>query len=81
MNIKDPAVHAAAKELAERRGVSLTEAVRQAIDETLVAERAKRDGVAERLLAIGARARTKADATGYVWPCDDDLYDEAGLPR
>lgn len=81
MNIKDPAVHAAAAELARRRGISLTEAVRQAVDEALVAERAKREGMAERLMEIGRRARAKADAEGYVWLTDDDLYDEDGLPR
>lgn len=81
MNIKDPVVHAAARELAERRGISLTEAVRQAIDEALATERAKRAGVAERLLEIGLRASAKADAEGYTWPTDDDFYDELGLPR
>lgn len=81
MNIKDPAVHAAAAELARRRGVSLTEAVRQAIDEALAGERAKQEGLVERLLEIGRRARAKSDAEGYVWPTDDDLYDEDGLPR
>lgn len=81
MNIKDPAVHAAAAELARRRGISLTEAVRQAVDEALVAERAKREGMAERLMEIGRRARAKADAEGYAWLTDDDLYDEDGLPR
>lgn len=35
MNIKDPAIHDAAQQLARARGVSMTEAVRQAIDEAL----------------------------------------------
>lgn len=81
MNIKDPRIHAAARELAQRRGVSMTEAVRQAVDEALAAERAKREGMAERLMEIGRRAKAKADAEGYVWPTDDDLYDEDGLPQ
>lgn len=77
MNIKDPAVHAAAAELARRRGVSLTEAVRQAVDEALAAERAKREGMAERLMEIGRRAAAKR----VPFLTEDDLYDESGLPR
>lgn len=77
MNIKDPAVHAAASELARRRGVSLTEAIRQAVDEALTAERARRDGMAERLMEIGLRAAARS--APYL--TDDDLYDERGLPR
>jgi antitoxin VapB len=81
MNIKDPAVHAAAAELARRRGVSLTEAVRQAVDEALAAERADDETLVADLMEIGRRARAKADAEGFVWLTDDDLYDENGLPR
>jgi antitoxin VapB len=77
MNIKDPAVHAAAAELARRRGVSLTEAVRQAVDDALAVERAKREGMAERLMEIGRRAAAKQ----VPFLTDDDLYDEDGLPR
>ena len=39
MNIKDPQVHAMAKQLAARRGTSVTDAVRQALQ----AERARAD--------------------------------------
>ncbi len=53
----------------------------QAIDETLAAEPAKRDGVAERLPESGARARSKVDSVGHIWPSGDDLYDDSGLPR
>ena len=35
MNIKDPAVHAMAKQLAARRGTSVTDAVRQALQADL----------------------------------------------
>lgn len=77
MNIKDPAVHAAAAELARRRGISLTEAVRQAVDEALAAERAKREGMAARLMEIGRRAAARP----VPYLTDDDLYDEDGLPR
>jgi antitoxin VapB len=81
MNIKDPQVRELARRLAERRGTSLTDAVRQALAEALEREQASREGMAERLLEIGRRAREKADAAGIVFLTDDDLYDEWGLPK
>ncbi len=81
MNIKDPAIHAAAQQLAEARGVSMTEAVRQAIDEALATERGRRDGMAARLLAIGREAREEMDRLGIEPLTDDDLYDDMGAPR
>jgi antitoxin VapB len=81
MNIKDPQVRELARQLAARRGTSLTDAVRQALTEALERERASREGLAERLLEIGRRAREKADAAGVVILTDDDLYDEWGLPK
>ena len=81
MNIKDPEVRELARQLAERRRTSLTDAVRQALAETLERDRSSRAGMAERLLEIGRRARAEADAAGVVFLTDDDLYDERGLPR
>lgn len=82
MNIKDPAIHAAAQRLARARGVSMTEAVRQAIDEALAKEVGIRDEAwMEQVLELGQRARTKADALGIRPLTDDELYDERGLPR
>jgi antitoxin VapB len=77
MNIKDPEVHRLAAELAGRRGTSMTGAVRAALAETLERERAKREGLAERLMEIGRRAAAKP---GPILT-DDDLYDERGLPK
>jgi len=81
MNIKDPEVRELARQLAERRRTSLTDAVRQALAETLERDRSSRAGMAEKLLEIGRRARAEADAAGVVFLTDDDLYDERGLPR
>lgn len=81
MNIKDPEVHALARTLAYRRGTSLTDAVRQALTEALARDHASRRGLADRLMEIGRLARAEADASGWVVLTDDDLYDEAGLPR
>lgn len=79
MNIKDPEVRELARQLAARRGTSLTDAVRQALTETLERDRASREGLAERLLEIGRRSREEFGVDGML--TDDDLYDERGLPR
>lgn len=81
MNIKDPEVRELAIELARIRGVSMTEAVRQAIDEALRHDRHNDDDFVERLLSIGRTARAKADALGIRPLTDDEMYDEAGVPR
>lgn len=81
MNIKDPAIHEAAQRLASARGVSMTEAVRQAIDEALAKQVVVRDGAwMERVLALGRQTRAKADALDIRPLTDDEMYDERGLP-
>ncbi len=77
MNIKDSDVHAAARELARRRGVSLTEAVRQAVAEALSAERAKKKDFLAKVREIQERAALVDEP--YL--TDDDLYDDLGLPK
>jgi antitoxin VapB len=79
MNIKDPQVRELARQLAARRGTSLTDAVRQALTEALEREQASREGLAERLLEIGRRSREEFGVDMIL--TDDDLYDEHGLPR
>ena len=82
MNIKDPAIHAAAQRLAMARGVSMTEAVRQAIDEALAKGVIVRDEAwVERILELGREARAKAEALGITPLTDDEMYDDRGLPR
>ena len=78
MNIKDAAVHAAAAELARIRGVSLTEAVRQAVDEALRHDRNNDDDYVARGLRL---AREIREASSEPLLTDSDLYDERGLPR
>jgi antitoxin VapB len=77
MNIKDPAVRELAEQLAARRHTTMTDAVRQALTETLDRDRASRQGLADRLMAIGEEFR----ARGGTVLTDDDLYDERGLPK
>lgn len=77
MNIKDPAVRELAEQLAARRHTTMTDAIRQALTETLDRDRASRVGMADRLMAIAAAASQYKDD----FLTDDDLYDERGLPK
>lgn len=81
MNIKDPEVREAALRLAAARGISMTEAIRQALDEAIARDRHNDPQFVERLLTIGREARAKMDRLGITPLTDDDLYDEDGLPR
>lgn len=79
MNIKDSAIHEAVQRLARARGVSMTEAVRQAVDEALAKERPVKDEAwVERMLLLATQVRESSDEPFLT---DDDLYDELGLPR
>ena len=77
LNIKDPEVHRMARLLADQRGTSATAAVRQALAEALARHEAHRAGVGARLLRLSERSRKVPEPIRS----DDDLYDEAGLPR
>ena len=86
MNIKDPQVHAMARELAEHRGTSVTDAVRQALRAELDRCRTAAPGQQEEarrqaLLQLLNRCRD------LPWPdqrsgtdLQAELYDETGLP-
>ena len=80
LNIKDSEAHELARELAEARGTSLTEAVRAALKEALERTRTPADVTVDTLDELSAHCaslpvrdtRTAEDILGY---------DEAGLPR
>jgi antitoxin VapB len=81
MNIKDPAVHAMAKELATRRGTSVTDAVRQALSAEL-----ERSQAADALRQAELQALLKRFRQLH-WPegvssqeLQNALYDDQGLP-
>jgi len=76
LNIKDPEVYRLAAELAERRHTSMTDAVRQALEETIAKERAHRSAAIDRAMEATARWR----ASGDTAVADDEMYDENGLP-
>lgn len=86
MNIKDPQVHAMARELAARRSTTVTDAVRQALRAEL--ERTQPDGAAQE---ISARKATLLDLLKRYerlrWTdsrssaeLQAELYDDDGLP-
>ena len=81
MNIKDPEVHAMARQLAARQGTTVTNAVRQALSAEL--ERSHTADIARQddLQALLERFRS------LHWPegvsgkeAQDALYDDQGLP-
>ena len=87
MNIKDPQVHAMAKELAARRSTTVTDAVRQALRSELA-----RSSSPEAPRAVGAKkaavraicARFSARPEWQVRTSNelqDALYDDQGLPK
>ena len=86
MNIKDPQVHAMARELAARRSTSVTDAVRQALRAEL--ERAGRESDLHGAWARQQRAQELLYRFSRLsWPAgvtskdlQDALYDEHGLP-
>ena len=80
LNIKDSEAHELARELAEARGTTLTEAVRAALREALERTRTPADAKVDTLNELSAYCaslpvrdtRSAEDILGY---------DEAGLPR
>lgn len=85
LNIKNLAVQAAARELAERRGLSLTAAVGQAVQEALERERCERSPT---VVALPLRQRLEAIVERVAHRPDQDSrsadeicgYDANGLP-
>ena len=78
MNIKDPEVRELALELARIRGVSMTEAVRQAVIEALRHERQNDEDYVARGIRLAEAVRAVSSEPVHT---DDDLYDEWGLPK
>ena len=82
LNIKRPETHRLAQELAELTGESLSDAVTVALRERLERVRGRqRDGLAERLLAIGRDAAWRIKEPYRSIDHGDLLYDERGLPK
>jgi antitoxin VapB len=86
MNIKDPEVHAMARQLAARRGISVTAAVRQALSAELerLPDALSEASVEARKEAV--RAICRRTSANPAWQglsskeLQDSLYDENGVP-
>jgi len=76
--IRDDEVRHLADQLAKQRGCNVTEAVRRALNEALVHDRAE---LADRKQEI-AQILSRFDQTEQLQPglTDSDLYDESGMP-
>lgn len=78
LNIKDPSVHEAVKQIARMTGESQSQAVAKAVSERLA--RLQRDDLAARLLAIGHKTATRMTPEGKRLDHGVLLYDDRGLP-
>ena len=88
MNIKDPEVHAMARELAARRSTTVTNAVRQALSAELERSQHGEEEMASAAAARHARLQELLQRFRQIqWPVgvtskelQDELYDDHGLP-
>ncbi len=79
LNIKDDEIIAKLRHLAERRSTSVTDVLRQIVEQASAQEEAR---VAERLAAIREITRESAKLVPWGTSSDhSDLYDENGLPK
>lgn len=78
LNIKDPAVHEAVKEIARITGESQAQAVASAVRERLA--HLQEDDLAARLLTIGRRTAARMSPETKRLDHGALLYDERGLP-
>ena len=78
LNIKDPSVHEAVKQIARITGESQAQAVATAVSERLA--RLQADELAARLLAIGHKTASRMNSETKELDHAALLYDERGLP-
>jgi antitoxin VapB len=82
LNIKNEVAHRQARELASLTGESMTVAVSEAIRERLERVRGNsKQGLAERLLAIGRDCAAHLKEPYKSMDIDELLYDEKGMPK
>lgn len=78
LTIKDPQVYENVRELAKRKGMTMTAVVRELAQREL--ETTHRPTYEEKLQAI-REIQAKVEEEGITFLTDDDLYDEDGLPK
>lgn len=79
LSIKNDEVERMARQLAAQRGVSITEAIKQSLEDAIASEVAEKEKRLQRLLAISDRAAALPRLTDLS---DDEIlgYDEIGAP-
>ena len=78
LTIKDPQVYENVRELANRKGLTMTAVVRELTQREL--ENTRRPTYEEKLQAI-REIQARVEEEGITFLTDDDLYDEDGLPK
>jgi hypothetical protein len=83
IQIRRPDVAAAIRELASLRKVSLTDAVRDAVEAQLLAERVKTDETLRKKHEAAQKLLAYIKTIPHIGPpmTDDDLYDDEGMPK
>jgi len=82
LNIKNPKTYQLVQELAQLTGESMTTAVTESVRERLDRIKGRgREGMAKRLLAIGAECAARLPEEFRTMNPDALLYDERGLPK
>lgn len=84
LNIRDPEVHALAREIAEATGETMTQAVKGALRERLERVRVVHEAEQERRLAAIREFVARFQAAPVIDPRSPEEiwdYDENGLPR
>ncbi len=83
LNIKNPEAHKLAAELARRTGVSMTEAVTEALREKLAALQAveSKEARLAAIMEIADRCASHLTPEALAFDIDAELYDELGLPK
>jgi antitoxin VapB len=87
LNIKDPIVHAMARQVAATHGISMTGAVREALREKIEKDQAALDSaprkktLSELVEEFREKYREELKDVPHSWEINDLLYDEYGLPK
>ena len=81
LNIKNAETERLIAQLAQLEGRNKTAVVTDAVRDRIARLRQHHDGLAERLLAIGADCAARVSPEVKALDHGDYLYDEMGLPR
>lgn len=87
LNIKDPEVHAMARQVAATHGISMTGAVREALREKIEKDKTTLNSApgkkkpSELFQEFIEKHKEELKDVPHSWEINDLLYDEYGLPK